>query len=649
MGDRNSEHSGSMDSDELSNLVGHNYALAVFPQPPQPLVHVFEESFHTEDVMGSPLSLETRRRIQERSLLILNDGTEQNASGPASSRASHGTPLSPEEVNSVRQVDTPNCPGNLNTNSSPSPNFISEPTASLAMLQENIAVKNGVLTITNFEHGEPSKTKKNVTWSSLLSESVAKKPVHNLSNCNVDMVEITYNDDGSANIFPSRELLLNAQKQWETSLIGHFIGGSFAFKFVRDQAFRLWNNLGLSRVYYSSKGYFTFRFKTVEEKNRVLALNTVQMGGKTLYLIPWMEGSSFKKNVIDRVPCWIKLVDVPHSYWTKECLYAIAKAVGKPLKFDEATARLEPLKYAGVQVELKFSSPRPTHVWIPVINKDGVEEREKIEVQYAQLPYSCSSCRAFGHSFSRCSNNPEAVKRIPVRNSGNNGNLQSTNVEQQNDHASPAVTNPAESTGANLHREQTAEENYFQNMDLVPYKIGEFCGCDVVLDEDQILQEIQNSVEEGECPISPTPDQTSYPTAETVQHSAEIVEVITDSVPISAEPITQFVLINTEQATGTSTDTDNTFEPETTLPASPSTKHSVSPARKRKQLKDEAPAPSGHPVVIALSSLPYGAGPPLKHASPSKKSVVDEEGFTQVTYKKSPRLSGPTRILRRHR
>lgn len=126
---------------------------------------------------------------------------------------------------------------------------------------------------------------------------------------------------------------MNARKLWNISLIGHFIGGSFEFKFFHDHAFKLWENKGLTRVFYISKGYFTFKFATVQEKNEILALNLVQTGGKTFYLVPGMEENKFKKNVIESVPFWMKMEDVPHSFWSREGLICIAKAVGIPLKF----------------------------------------------------------------------------------------------------------------------------------------------------------------------------------------------------------------------------------------------------------------------------------------------------------------------------
>ncbi|XP_074342467.1 uncharacterized protein LOC141680033 [Apium graveolens] len=285
--------------------------------------------------------------------------------------------------------------------------------------------------------------------------------------------KVTYNEDGSANVEPPREFLLQAQVQWESSLIGHFIGTSFSFKFVKEQAFKIWQNKGLSRVFYSSKHYFTFKYNTVAEKDAILKLNLVQIGGKTLYLSPWMEGSKFKKNLVDRVLVWIKLVDVPQHYWYREGLCSIASAIGKPLKFDEATARFEPLKYAGIQVELIYAAPRPDYVWASILNGDGEFEKAQVVVLYPQLPYSCSLCEGFGHSLSRCNKNPEAV-------------------------CPPSRTR--------------VSENFVENLldSRSPYIVGKLFGCDVVLDDDmaheQAKASMQNDVDINDRVLAPQTD-----------------------------------------------------------------------------------------------------------------------------------------------
>lgn len=110
--------------------------------------------------------------------------------------------------------------------------------------------------------------------------------------------------------------------------------------------------------------------------------------------------------MIEKVPCWVKLGEVPPTYWSHSGLVMIAKLLGHFLKFDEITTQFQPLKFTHVQIKLEYSAPRPNHVWVPIINSLGEEEKMKVDVEFSQFPYSCSLCKAFGHSLARCHENP---------------------------------------------------------------------------------------------------------------------------------------------------------------------------------------------------------------------------------------------------
>ena len=123
--------------------------------------------------------------------------------------------------------------------------------------------------------------------------------------------------------------------------------------------------------------------------------NSVNIGGKRLYLGPWSDGSQFKRNAIKSISTWIRLIDVPHSYWSIEGLGNIAKVVGKPICLDNQTAQLNPMKFAGVLVQLKYGSNYPRGVWVPVINEeDGSIVKVKVGIEYSAVPQSCKFCQA---------------------------------------------------------------------------------------------------------------------------------------------------------------------------------------------------------------------------------------------------------------
>ena len=195
-----------------------------------------------------------------------------------------------------------------------------------------------------------------LTWKSVVQRNSSPPKQQFRENLKEYDSKVDYNDDGTTTLSLPRSFLENARKKWDTSCIGHFIGGSFPFKFVKDKATILWGNLGLQNVFFSSKGYFTFKFGTIEEMEAVLSLNSVNIGGKRLYLGPWTDGSQFKRNAIKSISTWVKLVDVPHSYWSVEGLGTIAKVIGKPLSLDKQTALLNPMKFAGVLIQLQYGT-----------------------------------------------------------------------------------------------------------------------------------------------------------------------------------------------------------------------------------------------------------------------------------------------------
>ncbi|XP_074326627.1 uncharacterized protein LOC141664571 [Apium graveolens] len=455
--------------------------------------------------------------------------------------------------------------------------------ASLESLQDHLQVNKGVLTLvpndTNVEATEiviPNATVGN-SWRNIVTKNV---PSTSTQNC--DNARIMFNEDVPATLKPPTNFLKYARKSWDSSLIGHFIGGSFDFKFVREQGFKMWKNKGLSKFFYSSKGYFTFKFTTVEEKDEILRLHSVQMGGKTLYLVPWMEGNQFKRNVIHTVPCWIKLVDIPHSYWSREGLSFIAKAVGVPLKFDDNTSRFEPMKFAQVQVQL-------------------------------------SLCKAFGHSLSRCANNPDAVRPAPrARNRSGVGTQPRTNGPKM-DPPSNGVTIEPQTDKRCAETAQLVGDKGFETPlvdDINPTIIGELAGCDVVLDDDQHGDDIQinepkqvNHVLEDDLENFDARPTVQAPPLDTIEHEAQDED--TEALPRYMELIAEGLIVDLSTS-----------------------------GRKRTRSKSTTTTVEETPVHKEVA-IGLGVSTPKPNIpKPHSKAITDEDGFTLVVNRKSPKLGG---------
>ena len=94
---------------------------------------------------------------------------------------------------------------------------------------------------------------------------------------------------------------------------------------------------------------------------------------------------------------------------------------------------------------------------------------------YAQLPFSCSLCKAFGHSLARCLDNPKAKKK----------------KQQQQQKKHNAKHNEADDS---LMKECGNGNDQNRN-DVYPQVIGEIFGCDIVQDEtDKTLSANQEKI-----------------------------------------------------------------------------------------------------------------------------------------------------------
>ncbi|KAL8156216.1 hypothetical protein AgCh_001345 [Apium graveolens] len=101
------------------------------------------------------------------------------------------------------------------------------------------------------------------------------------------------------------------------------------------------------------------------------------------------------------MPLWIKLSNVPESYWTDEGLSWLASVVGQPVVADSLTSKLEMVPFAKMCVKCDFGDPLPNEILANAL--DPVTEETyvtNVYVTYPVRPRSCEACKSLGHSSS---------------------------------------------------------------------------------------------------------------------------------------------------------------------------------------------------------------------------------------------------------
>lgn len=194
-------------------------------------------------------------------------------------------------------------------------------------------------------------------------------------------------ENGNILVKPPSDVLKRGNQLWSSSLVGYFLHSNLPFNFVEPLARRLWGNMGLTKVFLHSKGYYIFKFQSLADRDNVLASGPWHFSSKIIVLHPWHEGVEFAKTDRDKFPIWVKLSQIPLSYWSDEGISYIASAIGKPLITDDMTSKNDYMNFARVCIEVKATFSFPSTVNVVILNEELSENTiVPVEVEYQSRP-----------------------------------------------------------------------------------------------------------------------------------------------------------------------------------------------------------------------------------------------------------------------
>lgn len=230
---------------------------------------------------------------------------------------------------------------------------------------------------------------------------------------------------------PPIEALRQGNDKFRCCVVGTFTKGTKSYKEVADFAFKMWGSRGLLKVFQKDPQTYVLKFDNERNRDAVIARGTWYVGRRPMVVTCW--GIKPGKDNISTIPLWIKLSNIPDSYWTADGLSRLSSVVGKPLGADDLTAKLELLPFARMQVLYRLGDPLPEDISAVVL--DPITEEKsvvKVSISYPFRPMFCSGCNSLGHTVGAC----PKVTRIWVKKD-----------TPKND---PNVSSPAAKSNVNL-------------------------------------------------------------------------------------------------------------------------------------------------------------------------------------------------------
>ncbi|XP_074278138.1 uncharacterized protein LOC141601736 [Silene latifolia] len=185
---------------------------------------------------------------------------------------------------------------------------------------------------------------------------------------------------------------------WQFTLMGNFLGSKPTLKQVQEFAQKCWHHIASPVVQYYKKGWFSFRFTSLEDMNNVLNEGPWKLGNGSLILKQWYPNFSMEMDRVSTVPIWVLFPDLEPFLWSENVLSKMASKIGKPLFADLNTTCKAKLSFARIMVEADVSTTLPDHI---VLNTpyDGQSSQRVI---YEWLPFHCSGCGKLGHQLGSC-------------------------------------------------------------------------------------------------------------------------------------------------------------------------------------------------------------------------------------------------------
>ncbi|GJZ67450.1 RNA-directed DNA polymerase, eukaryota, reverse transcriptase zinc-binding domain protein [Tanacetum coccineum] len=244
-------------------------------------------------------------------------------------------------------------------------------------------------------------------------------------------VPVKVNDQGRE-VVVMDPVVEEGSKKWDLTLVRYFVGLKMGYYEISGHLKRMWISHQLAEIITNDCGLYFLKFRSLEGMNFVLENGPWLVDSKPFFVKKWEAGMCMEKPKPDKVPLWVKIMNVPLEAWNAQGISRIASRIGNPIIMDRITTSMCDRAYgrasfARVLIEVDASKELVESVEICY---EKLGKSMNLRVEYAWKPSLCTHCKVFGHEYRRCGNrvltDEEKVEQAKI-------NVQSaTNVDEKN-------------------------------------------------------------------------------------------------------------------------------------------------------------------------------------------------------------------------
>jgi hypothetical protein len=184
---------------------------------------------------------------------------------------------------------------------------------------------------------------------------------------------------------------------WKDALVVTLLGKKLGYHTMKERLQKVWKLQGGFEIMDNDNGFYMVKFDQAAEKERVISDGPWMIFDHYLAVSHWTPEFASPDAKVDRTVVWIRFPGLNLVYYDESFLLAMASAIGRPIKVDHNTLKVEKGRFARVCVEVDLTLPVVGKIWL---------NGHWYKVQYEGLHIICTNCGCYGHLGRNCNKNP---------------------------------------------------------------------------------------------------------------------------------------------------------------------------------------------------------------------------------------------------
>ncbi|GJT74838.1 putative reverse transcriptase domain-containing protein [Tanacetum coccineum] len=166
----------------------------------------------------------------------------------------------------------------------------------------------------------------------------------------------------------------------------YFVGKRVAFSVVENYVKNAWKKFGLVCVMMKSKGFFSFKFASIEGMNGVLENGLWFIRYAPIILKKWTPNVDLLKEDMNSFPIWVKFYDIPIVAFTADGLSVMDTKLGNPIMLNSYTSSMclqswGRMDYARALIDIRADRELKEDMIIAILNgKDDGEVLRTVRI-----------------------------------------------------------------------------------------------------------------------------------------------------------------------------------------------------------------------------------------------------------------------------